>query len=56
MKELIVTFSCSNNVHVYNENSSVKPMFPYKVHTTVEDAIKHLKEKRNIVDTKIITN
>ena len=55
MKELIVTFSCSNNVHVYNENSSVKPMWPYKAHTTVEDAIKHLKE-RNVIDTKIITN
>ena len=55
MTELIVTFSCSNNVHVYNENSNVKPMWPYKAHVTIEHAIKHLKEK-NVIDIKIIKN
>lgn len=54
MKQTIVTFSCSNNIHVYNDDSCVKPMPPYKTHSSIEKAIKYMKENRNI-DAKIIT-
>jgi len=32
----------------------VKPVFPYKLHSTVEDAKKHLKECGDINEPKII--
>lgn len=54
MKQTIVTFSCSNGIFIYNDDSCVKPMPPYKRHSSIEDAKKYMKENRNI-DAKIIT-
>ena len=54
MNERIITFDCQNNVYIYNEHSKMKPVYPYKQHYTVGDAIIYLLElnKENI---KIIT-
>jgi hypothetical protein len=53
---LVVTFTCNNNVHVYEEKSGTQPMYPYKVHNTIKAAIKYLKEKRKVNNPKIIVN
>jgi hypothetical protein len=53
-KKLIVTFSCTNNINVYDEKSSVKPRLPYKAHSTEEDAVNYLKENRGIDNPKIV--
>jgi len=53
---LVVTFTCNNNVHVYKEESGTQPMYPYKVHSTIKTAVKHLKEKRKVKNPKIIVN
>jgi hypothetical protein len=51
---LVVTFTCNNNVHVYEEKSGTQPMYPYNVHSTIKTAVKYLKEKRKINKPKII--
>lgn len=53
-KFLVVTFTCNNNVHVYSGKTGVKPMFPYKIHGSVEDAKKYLEETRNIIEPKVL--
>lgn len=53
MGERIITFSCSESIHVYTSQSSVKPMWPYKSHSSLEDAKTHLMEVRGIKDPKI---
>jgi len=53
-EKLIVTFTCNNHVHVYNEKSGVLPMSPYKKHSSIEAAVKYLNENRNINDPEII--
>lgn len=53
-KSLIVTFTCSDNVHIYTDKCGVKPMLPYKLHSTIEGAKKHLKECGGIEEAKII--
>jgi hypothetical protein len=53
-KQKIVTFTCNNGIHIYSEKSGVKPMFPYKIHTSIDNAVKYLKEDRGIDDPKIL--
>lgn len=53
-KEIIVTFSCSNAIHVYKPKCSVLPRYPYKSHETLEKAKEHLNTK-GITDPEIIT-
>ena len=53
-EQLIVTFTCNNNVHVYYEKSGVLPMRPFKSHSSIEDAVKYLKENRNVSNPEII--
>lgn len=53
-RELVVTFTCNNHVHVYDEKSGVLPMSPYKTHSSIEAAVKYLKENRNISNPEII--
>jgi hypothetical protein len=52
--ELIVTFTCNNHVHVYEEKRGVLPMSPYKTHSSIEAAVKYLKENRNVSNPEII--
>jgi hypothetical protein len=52
--ELVVTFTCNNHVHVYDEKSGVLPMSPYKTHSSIEAAVKYLKENRNVSNPEII--
>ena len=52
--ELVVTFTCNNHVHVYDEKSGVLPMSPYKTHSSIEAAVKYLKETRNVSNPEII--
>lgn len=52
--ELVVTFTCNNHVHVYDEKSGVIPKSPYKTHSSIEAAVKYLKENRNISNPEII--
>jgi hypothetical protein len=52
--ELIVTFTCNNHVHVYHEKSGVLPMRPFKSHSSIEVAVKYLKENRNVSNPEII--
>jgi hypothetical protein len=49
----VVTFSCSNDVHVYTEKSYMKPRYPYLTHSSIDDAMKYLKD-RNIKEPKIL--
>lgn len=41
----IVTFGCSQYVHVYEIDSSELTRRPYKSHDTIKDAKKHLKSR-----------
>ena len=52
--ELVVTFTCNNHVHVYEEKRGVLPMSPYKTHSSIEAAVKYLKENRNVSNPEII--
>ena len=49
-KNKIVTYSCSDIVHVYEPKCGFIPTFPYKVHEDIETALSYLKEvgKENI--------
>jgi len=52
--QLTVTFTCNDHVHVYDEKSGVLPMSPYKTHSSIEAAVKYLKENRNVSNPEII--
>jgi hypothetical protein len=54
MKKLVVTFTCNNCVHVYEQKSGKKPMPPYKIHLNEQNAVNYLKETRGIDEPKII--
>jgi hypothetical protein len=41
----IVTFGCSQYVHVYEVNCLELPRHPYKSHDTVKEAKQHLKSR-----------
>jgi hypothetical protein len=53
MGNTIVTFSCSSSIHVYYPDCELNPMYPYRIHSTIEDARKHLDHlgKENITIT-----
>jgi len=53
-EKLVVTFTCNNHVHVYDEKSGILPMSPYKTHSSIEAAVKYLKETRNVSNPEII--
>jgi len=53
-EKLVVTFTCNDHVHVYDEKSGVLPMSPYKTHSSIEAAVKYLKENRNVSNPEII--
>lgn len=40
---MIVTFSCSNNIFVFEEGCGKYPVFPYKFHKSIDDAKEYLK-------------
>lgn len=48
----IITFGCRSRVFVYQENCGWIPRKPYKVHNSINSAIKHLKD-RGVVSPEI---
>ncbi len=40
---MIVTFGCQSDVYVYEASSGVRPMWPYKTHSSVDKAKEYLK-------------
>ena len=54
MKNRIITFSCSNAIHIYEPNCSLIPRWPYKVHENEEDARKHLEKLGKLNIDKIV--
>lgn len=39
---MIVTFSCSSRIHIYENGCGLNPTPPYKIHNTKQDAIYYL--------------
>ena len=54
MKKTIITYPCNNCIHVYTEKSGLIPRLPYKLHNSIKEAKKYLKETRNVSDIKVI--
>ena len=52
--DTIVTFSCNNNVHLYDSNSPVRPRSPYKTHDSVDQAIAHVMKREGAKEVQII--
>jgi hypothetical protein len=48
---MIVTFPCSKSIHIFKVGR--RPMFPYRIHDSIETAKKFLIES-GIVEPKII--
>ena len=55
-KVTIVTFACSDSVHIYYDKCGVKPVFPYKVHASIDDAKKYLEKVQGVTVPKLIEN
>jgi hypothetical protein len=49
---MVITFSCSTEVHIYTENCGKKPVFPYEKHKTIESAVNVLIS-RGVKEPKI---
>jgi hypothetical protein len=43
-KNKIITYSCSNNVHIFEPKCGFMPAFPYMIHKNIESAIDYLKK------------
>ena len=54
IKSLVVTFICSNKIHVYSGKTGFKPRRPYKIHGSVEDAKKYLEEERGVKEPNVL--
>ena len=54
IKSLVVTFICSNKIHVYSGKTGFKPRHPYKTHGSVEDAKKYLEKERGVKEPNIL--
>jgi hypothetical protein len=52
----IITFKCSNYVHLYYNKCGVAPLYPYKKHSSIKDAKKYIEEVQGIYNSKIIKN
>ena len=53
-EEKIVTFGCSDAIHVYTEKSYVTPAPPCKFHKNIFDAKNFLRECKGIYNAKVI--
>ena len=49
MKNKIITFSCSNLVHIYEPNSSLLPRFPFKSHKDIDSDKNWTNKKINYI-------
>lgn len=49
----VVTFCCSDKIHVYRADSSVYPAYPYRAHKSIKSAKESLKN-RGIKKPKVI--
>ena len=54
MGQSIITFGCSKFVHVYSENCSVRPMPPFKSHSSIQDAKDYLIGRHGKYDVEVI--
>ena len=53
-KEKIITFNCSESIHIYNEKSILTPALPYKSHDSVFEAKIFLRDCKGIYNAKVI--
>ena len=49
-EEMVVTFGCSDSIHLYKKDGGIKPNFPYRIHPTMDDAKNYMGKE----DVKII--
>ncbi len=42
---MIVTFGCSKKIHIFKEGCGATPVWPYKLHASIEAAKKYLEER-----------
>lgn len=54
IKSLVVTFICSDEIHVYSGKTGFKPRQPYKIHCSVEDAKKYLEKEIGVKEPNIL--
>lgn len=49
---MVITFSCSNRIHIYESGCGYNPVWPYKQHNSVQDAKDYLTSigKDNITE------
>lgn len=49
-KNKIVTFPCSNSIHIYEEKCGLIPQFPFRMHDSIVSAMNYLTNigKKNI--------
>jgi hypothetical protein len=50
----VITFDCSDYIHVYTEKSPVRPNPPYKTHSSIDNAIEYLKKTRSVSEPKVV--
>jgi hypothetical protein len=50
---MIVTFSCSNRIHIYESGCGYNPNPPYKMHNSIEDAKNYLETMGKVNITEI---
>lgn len=49
----IITFSCSESIHLFKKEGGYNPSYPYKPHNSMDEAITHLYN-RGITDIKMV--
>ena len=54
MELRVITFGCSDYVHVYTEKSPLRPNLPYKTHSSIDNAIEYLKKTRSVPEPKVV--
>lgn len=52
----IVTFGCSDAVHVYGDKCGLSPRLPFRSHASIKAAKDHLKNIRGVKKIKVIKN
>lgn len=49
----IITFSCSESIHLFKKEGGYNPSYPYKPHNSMDEAKTYLSN-RGITDIKIV--
>jgi hypothetical protein len=49
----IITFSCSESIHLFKKEGGYNPSYPYKPHNSMDEAKTHLSN-RGVTEMKIV--